>query len=218
MSADVESEYDEARGDGLDGLRQELDAIDAEFVDLLVRRQNAVKRVAGVKSRTDAPLRDVLREARQIARLAERARSQGLDELFVVRLFREIIDFSVRTQELHLGPGHPGNDPTRPITVVFQGAEGAFSHIAGRRFFGPRPAPVTYRGLPTFRAILEEVRSGAADYAMLPIENTTSGSAWLTCPSRAFARSIRIRRPFSSAPRFSRRCLRSRSSRSSTRR
>ena len=135
MSADVESEYDEARGDGLDGLRQELDAIDAEFVDLLVRRQNAVKRVAGVKSRTDAPLRDVLREARQIARLAERARSQGLDELFVVRLFREIIDFSVRTQELHLGPGHPGNDPTRPITVVFQGAEGAFSHIAGRRFF-----------------------------------------------------------------------------------
>ncbi len=91
-------------------------------------------------------------------------------------MFRELIDFSVRTQEVHIGPSHPGNDPARPITVVFQGAEGAFSHIAGRRFFGPRTADATYRGLPTFRAILEEVRSGAADYAMLPIENTTSGS------------------------------------------
>jgi chorismate mutase/prephenate dehydratase len=62
------------------------------------------------------------------------------------------------------------------VTVVFQGAEGAFSHIAARRFFAPRPSTVTYRGLPTFRAMLEEVRSGSADYAMLPIENTTSGS------------------------------------------
>jgi chorismate mutase/prephenate dehydratase len=35
---------------------------------------------------------------------------------------------------------------------------------------------VTYRGVTTFRGLLEEVRVGAADYAMLPIENTTSGS------------------------------------------
>jgi chorismate mutase/prephenate dehydratase len=162
--------------DGLESLRQELDGIDGDIVDLLVRRQGAIKRVAAVKSRTDAPLRDVLREARQIARLAEHARSQGLDELFVVRLFREIIDFSVRTQEVNLGPAHPVGDMNRPLTVVFQGSEGAFSHIAGRQFFGPRSGAVTYRGLPTFRGILEEVRSGAADYAMLPIENTTSGS------------------------------------------
>jgi chorismate mutase/prephenate dehydratase len=173
---ETENKEEGAGRDRLEGLRQELDTIDSDFVDLLVRRQNAVKRVADVKSRTDAPLRDVLRESRQIARLAERARSQGLDDLFVVRMFRELIDFSVRTQELHIGPSHPGNDPARPITVVFQGAEGAFSHIAGRRYFGPRTADATYRGLPTFRAILEEVRSGAADYAMLPIENTTSGS------------------------------------------
>jgi chorismate mutase / prephenate dehydratase len=173
----VSSEKDDLTGaDALDALRQELDGIDAEFVDLLGRRQQAIKRVAAVKSRTDAPLRDVLRESRQIARLAEQARTQGLDELFVVRLFREIVDFSVRTQEYHLGQDHAGDDPTRPVTVVFQGTEGAFSHIAGRRFFGPRQSQATYRGLPSFRAMLEEVRSGAADYAMLPIENTTSGS------------------------------------------
>jgi chorismate mutase/prephenate dehydratase len=159
----------------LERLRRELDTIDDGLVDLLVSRQQAVIRVAELKASTDAPLRDVDREARQIERLATRARAAGLDDLFVARLFREIIDLSVRTQELHLGRT-ARSDASRPITVVFQGSEGAFSHIAGRRFFAPRASGVTYRGHATFRGMLEEVRSGAADYAMLPIENTTSGS------------------------------------------
>jgi chorismate mutase / prephenate dehydratase len=159
----------------LESLRRELDQIDDALIDVLARRQRVVKQVAEFKAGTSAPLRDPLREARQIARLADRARSIGLDELFVARVFREVVDFSVRTQELHLGLGGRRDDG-RPITVVYQGAEGAFSHIAGRRFFAPRQAPVSYRGMPTFRSMLEEVRSGVADYAMLPIENTTSGS------------------------------------------
>jgi len=173
----VERDKEAAGGtDRLETLRQELDRLDDEFVELMARRQDAVKRVAVVKARTDAPLRDVLREARQMARLAERARALGLDEPFVVRLFREMVDFSVRTQELHLGTRRPGPGPGRPITVVFQGTEGAFSHIAARRFFGPRESLASYRGVQTFRGMLEDVRSGGADYAMLPIENTTSGS------------------------------------------
>jgi chorismate mutase/prephenate dehydratase len=161
--------------DSLDDLRAQIDDIDDQLVDLLARRQQVIRRVADFKARTNAPLRDVLREARQIARLAERARAAGLDELFVVRILREILDFSVRTQEVQLGAGARA-ERARPAIVLFQGSEGAFSHIAGRRFFGPRQSNVTYRGVQTFRAMLEEVRSGTADYAMLPIENTTSGS------------------------------------------
>lgn len=159
----------------LETLRRELDDIDDGLVDLLAGRQDAVTRVAEVKARSDVSLRDAVREAQQIERLAARARARGLDELFVARLFRDVIDLSVRTQEMHLGlTGR--TDASRPITVVFQGSEGAFSHIAGRRFFAARPSGVTYRGHATFRGMLEAVRSGAADYAMLPIENTTSGS------------------------------------------
>lgn len=161
--------------ESLESLRQDIDQVDDDLVDLLARRQQTIRRIADFKARTSAPLRDVLREARQIARLAERARAQHLDELFVVRVFREVLDHSVRTQEMQLG-GVARAVANRPVTVVYQGAEGAFSHIAGRRFFGPRQAPATFRGTQTFRAMLEEVRSGAADYAMLPIENTTSGS------------------------------------------
>ena len=159
----------------LETLRQDLDTIDDQFVDLLARRQETIRRIAALKSVSPLPLRDVLREARQIARLSDRARTAALDELFVVHLFREILDFSVRTQEGRLGGAGAPTD-SRPIVVVYQGSEGAFSHIAARRFFAPRQASAAYRGMPAFRGMLEDVRSGAADYAMLPIENTTSGS------------------------------------------
>jgi chorismate mutase/prephenate dehydratase len=161
--------------DRLESLRRELDALDDRLVDLIADRQDAVRRVADVKAASDAPLRDAAREAEQIARLTARAKARGLDDLFVARMFREVIDLSVRTQEMHLGVS-ARSMPSRPITVVYQGSEGAFSHIAGRQFFAPRPTHVTFRGNPTFRGMLEEVRAGAADYAMLPIENTTSGS------------------------------------------
>jgi chorismate mutase/prephenate dehydratase len=162
--------------DQLETLRRELDQLDDEFVDLLGRRHEAVKRVAAVKARSTAPLRDVQREAQQINRLAQRARALGLDELFVVRLFRDVLDFSVRTQEIRLGAAADAEQGARPIVVSFQGVEGAFSHIAARQFFAPRQVSITYRGVTTFRGLLEDVRTGAADYAMLPIENTTSGS------------------------------------------
>ncbi|ODS52851.1 MAG: hypothetical protein ABS36_15385 [Acidobacteria bacterium SCN 69-37] len=161
--------------ESLDDLRKQIDDIDDQLVDLLAHRQAVVGHVADFKARTNAPLRDVLREARQIARLAQRARAAGLDELYVARVVREVLDHSVRTQETRIGAAErPAR--ARPVQVLFQGTDGAFSHIAGRRFFGPRQAPATFRGVQTFRAMLEEVRAGTADYAMLPIENTTSGS------------------------------------------
>jgi chorismate mutase/prephenate dehydratase len=162
----------------LETLRRDLDTIDDQFVDLLARRQDTIRQIAALKSESPLPLRDVLREARQIVRLSDRARDARIDELFVVHLFRQILDFSVRTQEGRLGGASPlsGVTDARPIVVVYQGSEGAFSHIAARRFFATRQAATTYRGMTTFRGMLEDVRSGAADYAMLPIENTTSGS------------------------------------------
>jgi len=62
------------------------------------------------------------------------------------------------------------------VTVAYQGAEGAYSHIAAMKHFGPREIDVLYRGCDTFQSMLETVESGAAHYAMLPIENTTAGS------------------------------------------
>jgi chorismate mutase/prephenate dehydratase len=60
--------------------------------------------------------------------------------------------------------------------VAFQGAEGAYSHIAARRYFSGAAGPVTFAGFPTFARALREAESGDAGFAFLPIENTTAGS------------------------------------------
>jgi chorismate mutase / prephenate dehydratase len=62
------------------------------------------------------------------------------------------------------------------LRVAYQGTEGAFSHLAARRHFAANGLNVTYHGFDTFEGMLEAVRAGEADYAMLPVENTTSGS------------------------------------------
>jgi chorismate mutase/prephenate dehydratase len=58
--------------------------------------------------------------------------------------------------------------------VAFQGSEGAYSHIAARKYFGA--SATDFAGFPTFAAALAEAERGDAGYAFLPIENTTAGS------------------------------------------
>lgn len=58
-------------------------------------------------------------------------------------------------------------------TVAFQGALGAFSEEAVHAFFGDAVTPLPQR---TFREVGQAVRSGAAEFGMLPIENTLAGS------------------------------------------
>jgi prephenate dehydratase len=55
--------------------------------------------------------------------------------------------------------------------VVYQGQPGAYSSIAAHNYFPKYPA----RGLPTFDDVIKALKKGAAHYALLPIENSTSG-------------------------------------------
>lgn len=56
--------------------------------------------------------------------------------------------------------------------VVYQGVPGAYSYIAMKRYFGEN---VENFHVPTWRDAMEAVKMGKADYAVLPIENSTAG-------------------------------------------
>lgn len=59
------------------------------------------------------------------------------------------------------------------IKVGFQGAHYTFSHIAVMEFFkGVDIEEINYKDFPT---IIKAVEDGEIDYAMLPVENTTTG-------------------------------------------
>ena len=159
----------------IDALRAELEHADAALVAALARRSRVVDTIAALKADSETALRDPARERAVLEHVEALAEAERLDPHFVNRIFREIIEQSVRTQEARLARGLE-SDAERVLTVGYQGAEGAYAHQAARRYFSPSHAQTTYRAFPTFRAMLDAVRERQVVYAVLPVENTTAGS------------------------------------------
>ncbi|MEM7235137.1 MAG: prephenate dehydratase domain-containing protein [Planctomycetota bacterium] len=159
----------------LSELRTKINSLDERLLDLLTERRQVAQDVITVKEKGDLPLRDPRREEDLLARLIAKGRERGLDSYFVTRVFHEIIDDSVRSQELFLLKRLNGWDKP-PDTVGFQGIEGAYSHLAASKFFGSLGENISYRGFDTFAQVVEAVEDGSLDFAALPVENTTAGN------------------------------------------
>ncbi len=161
--------------DDLTSLRDALIAADRRLIDALAERAGTVAAIAAVKASGDAPVRDELRETELLQQHAAHARDLGLDPALVTRLFRDIIDHSVRRQQAHLQSRDAGT-AARGLSVGYLGSEGSWSYLAAERHFGASGQAIKYRGFESFRVMLEAVQAGDVDRAMLPVENTTAGS------------------------------------------
>ncbi len=158
----------------LSRLRGELDAIDSRIVEALADRLRVIGVIAAFKETQTDQIRDEAREEQLLDRVAAHAKDLRLDPHFVTRLFREILDYSVRRQQDHLLARERG--PDQPIVVAYAGTEGAGAHLAAQRHFSGHGAGVEFKPVESFRAVAEAVRGGAAHFGMLPIENSTAGS------------------------------------------
>jgi chorismate mutase-like protein len=81
----------------LAGLRGEIDRLDDELVDMLMRRTQLVQAIGSLKGADGSPVLRPGREAEILRRLLARA-GGGLDGAAVVRIFREIVSAAVRQQ------------------------------------------------------------------------------------------------------------------------
>jgi chorismate mutase/prephenate dehydratase len=156
--------------------RQDINAIDDEILELLVRRRKVTQGVLEAKQKGELPLRDVEREEELLARLIRKGRELGIEAHAVTKIFHEVIDDSLRSQQLSLQRSLNVDDAARPLRIAYQGIDGAYSHLAARKFFADREEHSTFSGCPTFAAVVDAVEEGVADYALLPVENTTAGS------------------------------------------
>ncbi len=156
----------------LQQIRHELDDVDAGLVELLARRFALVEAVGAAKGETDTPIRDLDRERAVLNKVADLAVQSGVSPDLVRRVFREVIGHAVDKQVARLSDlGADG-----PLTVVFQGVHHAYSHLAAQKHLAGSGREATYEGRTTFADVLVALESGAADLAVLPIENTTAGS------------------------------------------
>jgi chorismate mutase/prephenate dehydratase len=64
----------------------------------------------------------------------------------------------------------------RALRVGYQGSEGAYSQLAAKHHFERAAESLLCVGYHSFREMLEALKAGDVDYAVLPIENSIAGS------------------------------------------
>ena len=170
--------------DELQDLRREIDAIDRELVELFRRRMDVTARVGAYKRSRGVPVLDQERERQVLQNKGELA-GEALRPA-VITLYQTIMALSRRQQRDLMGQGadNPGvlrwreaqlnaRSPVAAPRVVYQGEPGAYSEQAALDLFGPGADTA---GLEQFEDCFLALREGRADYAVLPIENSSTGA------------------------------------------
>lgn len=155
-------------------LREQINNIDQELVKLLAERRKLSKDVVIVKDKDGKPIRDQKRETELLNKIISIGKKHNLDSHFLTKIFYEIIDDSVRLQQKYLQNYKPENE-AGILRIAIQGIEGSYSHLASTQFFAHNEEELIFLNKETFDEVVNAVEKGEADYAVLPIENTTSG-------------------------------------------
>ncbi|PSW09571.1 prephenate dehydratase [Photobacterium sanctipauli] len=160
----------------LDDIRKNVSRIDNEIIKLLAERRQVSLQVAKSKIQTAKPVRDLQREQELLLRLIETGKAQQLDAQYVTQIFHAIIEDSVLFQQAYLQK-LTNPESLQPVArVSFLGAKGSYSNLASRNYFSKKQTKLVEISCSTFRDVLHVVETGNADYGVLPIENTSSGS------------------------------------------
>ncbi len=161
-------------------LRAQIDTIDAQIVELYEKRMDICRQVAEYKIGTGKKVFDRQRETQKLEKVRSLTHNefnaQGIEELF-----EQIMSMSRKLQyRLLAESGSLGRLPfieveeleTGKARVVFQGADGAYSQAAMTQYFGDE---IDSFHVDTFRDAMSAIDEGSADFAVLPIENSTAG-------------------------------------------
>lgn len=164
----------------LEELREKLDEIDGQITDLYEKRMKVCEAVGEYKVSAGRKVFDRQREREKLIEVASRVNGD-FNKKGIQELYQQLMSMSRKLQYQQLvEAGALGRLPfiriddldKKNARVVFQGTEGAYSQAAMQQFFGE---DVNSFHVRTFRDAMEAIEEGAADYAVLPIENSTAG-------------------------------------------
>ncbi len=151
----------------LNKLRDQLDSIDDQLLQLLNQRMQIVAEVGKVKEKSGGAIYRPEREKSILDRL-ERNNEGPLNRAAIEALFLEVFAIS-RNLEL-------------PENIAYLGPEGSFTHQAAESRFGTMSA---YLPIASITGVFREVANKKAKFGVIPIENSSNGivSDTITCLS-----------------------------------
>lgn len=164
----------------LNEIRKEIDQIDSQIVALYEARMRCTAEVAEYKIAAGAPVLDRSREQQKLE--AVKSLVQFEENAYDVgEVFGQIMAMSRKRQYRLLRQHGKGQKlgftkvsalPFTTHKVVYQGVEGAYSQLAMKAYFGDS---VESFHVDTWKDAMEAIRCKKADYAVLPIENSSAG-------------------------------------------
>jgi len=142
--------------------REAIDALDAEILERLSRRARHAQAIGGLKAGDGSPAYRPEREAQVLARVA-RDNPGPLPDEAVAGIFRQVMSACLALE--------------KRLVIAYLGPAGTFSHAAVERHFGAFVEGAPQASIDeVFRAVEAEV----ADYAVVPVENSTEGAVGRT--------------------------------------
>lgn len=169
--------------DDLQNFRAQIDALDAQIAERFAARMAVTEQVGRYKLEQGLPVLDRAREAEVLAKKA--ALVEDSLRADVTTLYETIMSLSRRQQQRLMGGSapawlgelkaavHAARAPLPDPMVLYQGEPGAYAEEAAADFFGEgcRRDHVT-----NWEDIFATLRDARADYGVLPIENSSTGS------------------------------------------
>lgn len=182
----MQNQESEIRKD-LTQIRKQLDNIDEQIVDLYQKRIALCSDVAEYKILMGKSVLDKEREKEKLITLMAMTDSVQ-NQKAVYELYKQIMTASRRYQYQCMGDR--GKLPKsgfqmvnhfieqkRP-RIVYQGSEGAYQEIAAKQYFQKmdyQEISASFYHVPEFRDIILEIQEERADFAVIPIENSSAG-------------------------------------------
>ncbi len=142
---------------GLRKLRNKIDKIDDEILELLNRRAGYVVDIGSIKETEKVKYHTPERERQILERLT--AHNEGpFPNDALKSIYREIISASLALEE--------------PLKVTCLGPLATFTHLAALRHFG---SSADFIPVDSIKKVFENVETGKAEYGVVPIENSNEG-------------------------------------------
>lgn len=164
----------------IDSLRQEIDKIDAELLPLFLKRMSCSLGIAEYKRQNNLPVLDKKREEKilndKMSKVSEELKIPVRD------FFAGIMKISRAEQSkaladasgvLSLLNNFENAEFIKNPLVAYQGIPGANSETALVKFFGEA---CTKTNVMTFAEVLDAVNDDNADFGVIPLENSSTGS------------------------------------------
>ena len=153
-------EAEQAMTEKLGKIRDRIDSIDAQILQLLSDRANCAEEVAVTKREAGENNIKFYRPEReaQILRRVSETNPGPLSNQRITAIFREVISSCLALEQ--------------QIKVAYLGPAGTFTESAARKHFGTAVSTVPFTLIPE---VFRQVEAGTADYGVVPIENSTGG-------------------------------------------